>query len=37
MAVKDVSEFHTLRQIQTNIAKQVILEDPAREVALIGA
>ena len=37
MAAKDVSEFHTLRQIQTNIAKQVVLEDPASDVASIGA
>jgi len=37
MAAKDGSEFHTLRQIQTNIAKQVVLEDPASEVASIGA
>ena len=36
MAVKGVSEFHTLQQIQTNIAKQVVLEDPAREVASIA-
>ena len=37
VAVKDASEFNALRQIQTNIAKQVVLEDPASEVASIGA
>jgi deoxyribonuclease V len=37
VAVKDASEFNALRQVQTNIAKQVVLEDPASEVASIGA
>ena len=37
MAVKDASEFNALRQLQTDIAKQVVLEDPASEVASIGA
>jgi deoxyribonuclease V len=37
VAVKDASEFSVLRQIQTTIAKQVVLEDPASEVASIGA
>jgi len=37
LTVKGASEFHTLRQIQTNIAKQVVLEGPANEVASIGA
>ena len=37
MAVKDASEFHALRQIQTNIAEQVVLDDPVGDVASIGA
>ena len=37
MAVKDASEFNALRKLQTDIAKQVVLEDPASEVASIGA
>jgi len=37
VAVKDASEFNALRQLQTDIAKQVVLEDPAREVASIRA
>lgn len=37
MTLKDASEFNALLQIQTDIAKQVVLEDPASEVALTGA
>jgi deoxyribonuclease V len=37
VAVKDASEFNALRKLQTDIAKQVVLEDPASEVASIGA
>jgi deoxyribonuclease V len=37
VVVKDVSELNALRQIQTNIAKQLVLENPANDVELIGA
>ena len=36
MAVKDTNEFHALRQKQTTIAKQVVLEDLVSEVTSIG-
>ena len=37
MAANDASEFHALFEIQTTIAKQVVLEDPTSDVASIGA
>jgi deoxyribonuclease V len=37
VAANNASEFQALREIQTNIAKQVVLEDPSSEVASIGA
>jgi len=36
MVVKNASEFHALWQIQTNIAEQVVLEDPVGDFASIG-
>jgi deoxyribonuclease V len=37
MVIHDANEFSALRQIQINIAKQVVLEDPATDFTLIGA
>ena len=37
MGLKDASEFNALRQIQTDIAKRVVLRDPVSQVASIGA
>ena len=37
MVGQDASQFQDLLRIQTDIAKQVVLEDPAGQVASIGA